>query len=385
MGRKLLVADDSATIQKVIKLALSSETYEISTVSTGQDLLSLLETESPEVVLLDVTLPDMNAYDIKFQINKNPKIKNIKFILMYSAFEKVDEKQASLAVFDGRLIKPFDPSNLRKLISDLLTAKTEDQHPRISNNSQEDISVPIQFNAKERTGDVMTSRVGKIFPQKTKEEQIAAPPVLPLMMETAEPVITELPVINKVEEITETAPPAFLQTEFISDDMAPIQSEMEVIEEIPTHDKVNTSEFPLLQDNDIRNLTDSTMQVIDNEFSGWSIDEKSKMRTEAPAKSESPTRFVEIPTKPFDDEMAPLQIPKPTKPAAASTSFTPPQPQQNVFPSQGLSTKELIEEVIRKDLKSNLEPAIERIIRETVSGLAEKLIKKEIDKMLSDQ
>src|SRR5579871_3165639 len=91
MSRKLLVADDSVTIQKVIKLALSSEGYDILTVSEGKEAIRAIQEEKPDVVLIDVSLPGADAYAVKRAINANPKLAGVGFILMLSAFERVDE------------------------------------------------------------------------------------------------------------------------------------------------------------------------------------------------------------------------------------------------------------------------------------------------------
>lgn len=57
-AKKLLVADDSLTIQKVIRLALSNEGYEIQAVADGNDALNQILLFQPDVVLIDVSLPE---------------------------------------------------------------------------------------------------------------------------------------------------------------------------------------------------------------------------------------------------------------------------------------------------------------------------------------
>src|SRR5213595_498171 len=64
-GKKLLVADDSLTIQKVIRLALSNEGYEIQAVSDGNDAIQQISLFRPDVVLIDVSLPGKTAFEVK--------------------------------------------------------------------------------------------------------------------------------------------------------------------------------------------------------------------------------------------------------------------------------------------------------------------------------
>lgn len=123
--KKLLVADDSLTIQKVIRLALTNEGYEIHSVSEGKDALQQITLFRPDAVLLDVSLPEKSAFEIRRELLSKPEFQNIKAILMSSAFEKVDEVQVKELRFDGRLTKPFDPAHLRKILQEALSGSDE--------------------------------------------------------------------------------------------------------------------------------------------------------------------------------------------------------------------------------------------------------------------
>lgn len=120
VGKKILVADDSITIQKVIRLALSNEGYEIQTASTGNEALEKISVFRPDIVLIDTALPEKSAFEVKSEINRHGDLDGTYFILMSSAFEAVDETKATDVRFHGRLTKPFDPTHLRQLLNDLL-------------------------------------------------------------------------------------------------------------------------------------------------------------------------------------------------------------------------------------------------------------------------
>src|SRR4051794_12777565 len=119
-AKKILVADDSLTIQKVIRLALSNEGYEIQAVSDGNDALEQISVWQPDVVLIDVSLPNRSAFELKRAANEHSDLSHVKFVLMSSAFESVDEVQAAEVGFSGRLTKPFDPAHLRQIIMQAL-------------------------------------------------------------------------------------------------------------------------------------------------------------------------------------------------------------------------------------------------------------------------
>jgi len=126
MAKKLLVADDSLTIQKVIRLALAgaasgaSDGYEIQTVSDGNDAVQQISLFRPDIVLIDVSLPGKSAFEVKRATNQHRDLANVRFVLMSSAFEKVDEIQVEEVGFHGRLTKPFDPAHLREVLGQVL-------------------------------------------------------------------------------------------------------------------------------------------------------------------------------------------------------------------------------------------------------------------------
>ncbi|MBU6155259.1 MAG: response regulator [Bdellovibrionales bacterium] len=115
-GKKILVADDSLTIQKVIRLALSGDGYEIQTVSDGKEAIEQASLFRPDICIIDVSLPKYDAYQIREKFIHQADLKNIPVIMMSSAFEKVDETRMQELGFCGHLVKPFDPSHLRSTL-----------------------------------------------------------------------------------------------------------------------------------------------------------------------------------------------------------------------------------------------------------------------------
>jgi CheY-like chemotaxis protein len=90
-GRKLLLADDSITIQKVVDLTFSDEGYRVLCVSNGRDAIERLEEFAPDVVLADVFMPHMNGYEVCEYIKQNQRLKHIPVMLLVGSFEPFDE------------------------------------------------------------------------------------------------------------------------------------------------------------------------------------------------------------------------------------------------------------------------------------------------------
>jgi len=123
MSHKLLLADDSITIQKVVELILSEEGFEIKAVNNGREALSAISQFKPDVVLADIEMPVMNGYQLCEKIKTNQDTKDIPVILLAGAFEPLDEEVAKNVMADDHIIKPFESLELINKINLVLVTK----------------------------------------------------------------------------------------------------------------------------------------------------------------------------------------------------------------------------------------------------------------------
>jgi len=113
-GRKLLLADDSATIQKVIDLTFADEGVRVVAVGNGQEAIDQIEEIAPDIVLADVFMPARNGYEVCEYVKTNEKLKHIPVMLLVGSFEPFDEAEARRVGADDILTKPFQ--SIRRLI-----------------------------------------------------------------------------------------------------------------------------------------------------------------------------------------------------------------------------------------------------------------------------
>jgi CheY-like chemotaxis protein len=113
-GRKLLLADDSATIQKVIDLTFADEGVQVVSVSSGREAIERLLETKPDVVLADVFMPSPNGYEVCEYVKTNEHLKHIPVMLLVGSFEPFDEAEARRVGADDILTKPFQ--SIRRLI-----------------------------------------------------------------------------------------------------------------------------------------------------------------------------------------------------------------------------------------------------------------------------
>ena len=113
-GRKLLLADDSPTIQKVVELTFADEGVEVTSVGSGAEALEKLAESKPDVVLADAYMPPPSGYEICKFIKQNAELKHIPVMLLVGSFEPFDEAEARRVGADDILTKPFQ--SIRRLI-----------------------------------------------------------------------------------------------------------------------------------------------------------------------------------------------------------------------------------------------------------------------------
>jgi CheY-like chemotaxis protein len=120
---KLLLADDSVTIQKVIELTFADEDIDVIAVSTGSQAIARAPVDRPDIVLADVGMPDRDGYEVAAFIKRTPGLSHIPVLLLTGAFEPIDEGRAKAAGCDGVLVKPFEPQMVITRVKDLIAGK----------------------------------------------------------------------------------------------------------------------------------------------------------------------------------------------------------------------------------------------------------------------
>jgi CheY-like chemotaxis protein len=117
---KLLLADDSITIQKVVELILSEENFEIKSTNNGEEALAQIPSFKPDIILADIEMPKMNGYQLCEKVKQNPSTSNIPVILLTGAFEPIDQELAKQVKADDFIVKPFESQDLLSKVNSAL-------------------------------------------------------------------------------------------------------------------------------------------------------------------------------------------------------------------------------------------------------------------------
>src|SRR5512142_31525 len=125
MSEKILIIDDDLDTLRLVGLMLQRQGYQISAATNGQQGLEKAFEEDPDLILLDVMMPDMDGYEVARRLRQNPSTVETP-ILMFTAKSQLDDKVIGFEVgANDYLTKPTHPSELQARVKALLARAHE--------------------------------------------------------------------------------------------------------------------------------------------------------------------------------------------------------------------------------------------------------------------
>jgi CheY-like chemotaxis protein len=120
MSNKLLLADDSITIRKVVGIIFANEDYSLSVVDNGSAALEKAREIMPDIILADVIMPGKTGYEVCAEIRSDPLLSHVPLLLLTGAFEPFDEEKARQSGADDFISKPFESLQLLEKVERLI-------------------------------------------------------------------------------------------------------------------------------------------------------------------------------------------------------------------------------------------------------------------------
>jgi two-component system alkaline phosphatase synthesis response regulator PhoP len=123
MPKKILIVDDELFIRALLEQTLEDLTdagVELLSTGTGKEAWRLVQAERPDLVLLDIMLPDISGYEVCERIKGTPELASTHVIVLTAMGQAVDRQRSFEAGADEYIAKPFDTKHLVECISDVL-------------------------------------------------------------------------------------------------------------------------------------------------------------------------------------------------------------------------------------------------------------------------
>ena len=125
MSKKILIADDEPNIVAAVEFLLQRNGYEVYVARNGEEALKLVEATHPDLVLLDVMMPQKSGYEVCMRIRERADWRDIKIIMLSAKGRDAEVSKGLSMGADAYLTKPFSTRELTEKIKELLSQSAE--------------------------------------------------------------------------------------------------------------------------------------------------------------------------------------------------------------------------------------------------------------------
>jgi len=134
MNAKILVADESPTIHKIVAMAFEDEGITVEGISRGEHVMEYMVEYQPDIVLADIHLPGVDGYELCRQIKNFPSFGGVRVILLTSDFEDIDKLKLEVSQADDYISKPFKTEEILKKVKSQLNLPEQESESQDKNS-----------------------------------------------------------------------------------------------------------------------------------------------------------------------------------------------------------------------------------------------------------
>ena len=122
---RVLVAEDDRSVRESLVRALRLEGYDVTAVTDGEQALEHMESDTPDLIILDIMMPVMDGYTLNMRLQANPKTQGIPILVLTAKGQKMRDLFEMAPNVAAYVQKPFDPKMLRELIAGILSSRKD--------------------------------------------------------------------------------------------------------------------------------------------------------------------------------------------------------------------------------------------------------------------
>ena len=387
MKSKVLIADDSATIQKIIKITLAGEDFELIECQDETLLNGMVEDLAPDLVLLDFNLSEAKTgYDLALEIReRHPS----KIILLYGTFDTIDDDLNKKMNINGHIVKPMDPNKFIHLCKDVLSESVLELEEFEDIDASEPIGEewvvqqPVRQEQEVVADDILTEQEKNQLKAGVEDWGVEVPAVIDQDHDGVDlpPVISAGERDIQLED--DSIAPSDDDLEY--PDMDAIKAEVASSEPTSSltpigelEDEVEEDEMEGIDLNatagtntieEVKALESQIADEIEEEDDLWTADEEME---DPDSNIRQTDEVVHLDRDDTQSRRREDRRPEEIKPINTEVG-------EKTNPMVNIS--EFFPENLNQDIKEQVDPIVENIAREEVEKIIEKIVKAEVDKL----
>jgi CheY-like chemotaxis protein len=217
MTIRILVADDSITIQKIVAMAFENEDAEVEGIGDGQEAFDKVPGFKPDIILADVDMPGLDGFELCQKIKGNSELANIKVLLLASDFEDFDEDRFKECQAENHISKPFKSDDIVQMVTQVMTGEGAAETAVLPDSVEEKDDEPSLEELLESVERLSTDSM-----EMTDDPMEDIPPPAELVESVEEEAV---PPFEEHEEIVEE-PSAAIDDDILSQMIQDVESEI---------------------------------------------------------------------------------------------------------------------------------------------------------------
>ena len=115
--RKVLIIEDDVDCAKLLSVIMKQSEHEVKAVSSGVDVLEIVRSFAPDLILLDVMLPGKSGYDVCREIRESKDVRDTPIFMVSAKATSMDVEKGIHVGANDYIVKPFDPNQLAERIN----------------------------------------------------------------------------------------------------------------------------------------------------------------------------------------------------------------------------------------------------------------------------
>ncbi|MDD2272613.1 MAG: response regulator [Desulfuromonadaceae bacterium] len=369
MSIKVLVADDSITIQKVIGIIFGGGEYSLTVVDNGKSAVEKAREINPDILLIDALMPGMSGYEVAEAVRSTPALASKPILILTGSFEPFDEEKAKRCGADDFIAKPFESQQIITKVKELLALgnsraqqSAQVSPPQPVQQAQESSAPAFDIQQPAAPADIWSA----FTPEAEPQVEAPSAPVADTPIEaTKEPDVFAIVNEESDAQLVQADATIEISPSHTGSQWVPVEENTFEFEE-----EMITAPLQTI-------LADQQVPLPETSFGDISFEDDAVAPAPPVAQAVSePVFSVTSDVTDFTAQSPELEAPEPEleTPAIVETVA----PVAAVAPSQPLN---LTEEQLRAAIMSASKDVIERIVWEVVPDLAEAMIREAISKI----